>query len=364
MLPAVRHAPLLLSVAFLGVAGSFFLPGKTVFRGQVFTDVPPEHPFANAIESLRADGIVRGGNDATFRPESPINRAEFTMIVVDATVPRPQTGLCTAFLEQGGRTMPFSDVAKGAWYEAHVCTAFLQGMIGGFADGTFRPAESVSFGQAAKVLARAFHLSVGEEGDVWYRPFVDALARQRAIPPEITSVGSPITRGQMAEMIDRLRRSVTDRPSADLSSLEHGPVSQMTAVEREAFALINAEREQSGLTSLREHPLLLRAALRHADDMEARGFYAHTGSDGSGPEQRVRDTGYFQVDLATCGCRSWQYRYGENLLQGSFTPQQAVREWMQSTIHRDNILSPVFTDAALIQRGSSWVLVFGRIILQ
>ena len=47
----------------------------------------------------------------------------------------------------------------------------------------------------------------------WYAPYVHYLANRAAIPLTISSLDQMITRGQMAEIIFRLRTGNMDKPS-------------------------------------------------------------------------------------------------------------------------------------------------------
>lgn len=333
-----------------------------VFEAQLFTDVSVNHPQAEAIGYLQREGIASGYAAGTFEPQASINRAEFTRITNRAVAAAgPEQGkLCVAFERQGGRAQLFTDVPPGSWFEEDVCVARQRGVVNGYPDGSFKPASNITFAETAVVLARAFRLPLTADQASWYAPAVAALAERHAIPETIEGYDRPITRGEMAEMIWRLRAGVANRPSLEVASLEHGAAN----VEGEILELLNAERAKVSLPPLAMHPLLSRAAQSHAHDMEERDLYSHTGSDGRGPEDRIRDTSYLNVDIKTCNCRSWQYRYGENLLQGPFSPPDAVKIWMTSQIHRENILSPVFRDIGIAVQDESWVLVFGAIILQ
>lgn len=57
---------------------------RTVWaEGKMFADVRATHPYANAIETAGADGLLDvGGN---FRPDDPINRAELAKLTSSAT---------------------------------------------------------------------------------------------------------------------------------------------------------------------------------------------------------------------------------------------------------------------------------------
>lgn len=53
----------------------------------------------------------------------------------------------------------FSDVATNHWAYAQIKQAVSDGIVGGYADGTFKPANSVSYGAFSLMLARAFYAS-------------------------------------------------------------------------------------------------------------------------------------------------------------------------------------------------------------
>jgi len=162
-----------------------------------------------AVEYLLDQGIVSGYPDGTFRPENRINRAEFTKIVVNATVEDSSS-------IQGSGCFP--DV-QNEWFAPFICTAKASGMIGGYPDGTFQPAENVNFAEAAKIVMHAFGLETGEETEAWYENDVKALEERNAIPLSIQSLDQKISRGEMAEMVYRLHAGVRDEPSREFLDL-------------------------------------------------------------------------------------------------------------------------------------------------
>jgi len=110
---------------------------------------------------------------------------------------------------------------------------------------------------------------------------------------------------------------------------------------------LNSERAAAGLAPLRRSVLLSQAAERLSKDMEANGFFGHTGSDGSDNKTRIRDTGYG-------GCF-----FAENLTQGSNTATEAMQKWMGSSAHRENALSSRATEYGTARIGHTWVMTFG-----
>lgn len=156
-----------------------------------FSDVPSSHRNHRAIERLKELRIVQGYDGGGFKPGAPINRAEFTKIVMGAIGEGYDGGNC------------FPDVTD-QWFAPFVCAAKAQGIIGGYPDGTFGPERSVTFAEAAKIIAGAFALELDQETSVWYERFVRSLSLRKAIPVDIAAFNSPLTRAQMAEMIYRL----------------------------------------------------------------------------------------------------------------------------------------------------------------
>jgi uncharacterized protein YkwD len=96
--------------------------------------------------------------------------------------------------------------------------------------------------------------------------------------------------------------------------------------------LVNVERRSAGLQPLRENDKLNTAAQAHAADMAKRNYFSHDGLDGSTPSQRVTKAGYAWMMVA------------ENIAAGYETPEDTVRQWMESPPHRANILDPQLED--------------------
>ena len=186
-----------------------------------FSDFDQTHPNADAIYYLRAHGIVQGYADNSFRPTATINRAEFTKIIVGALL-EPGDADCGAYWgSDDGMGSPFSDVRGSDWFSNHVCRAYMEGLVAGYPDGTFRPAASINFAEAAKILANGFELPF-ESTDEWYEGYVRGLERKNAIPQSITRFDQRITRGEMAEMIYRLETGAKGDVNRTYEDIERG----------------------------------------------------------------------------------------------------------------------------------------------
>jgi hypothetical protein len=168
-----------------------------------FTDVFQSTPYAASIEQLRADGIVQGYADGTFRPDHHMNRAEFTKMIVGISEPVDRMLTCPT------EDLPFPDVTADAWYAPYVCVAWKFDWIRGYPDGTFGPSRTINFAEAAKIMVgdyfdNAYMAEHPPEGP-WYQPYFEKLTEFNALPESYRSPSQLITRGEMAEMLLRVR---------------------------------------------------------------------------------------------------------------------------------------------------------------
>lgn len=108
------------------------------------SDVPKTHPNSEAINSLFEQKIINGYPDGTFKPDSPINRAELTKLVV-ATKLTPSADTYKNC---------FPDVKK-EWFAPYICYAKEQGWIFGYDDGKFMPSNNVNRVEALKIILLA-----------------------------------------------------------------------------------------------------------------------------------------------------------------------------------------------------------------
>lgn len=112
-----------------------------------YPDVQPGHPFYPFIECLSNRRAVSGDVDASnnFNPYASLTRAR----AVKATV------LAMGFPLLNPPNPTFSDVPRLHPYYRYIETAVAQGIIGGYADGTFRPDNTVTRGQMSKIVVVA-----------------------------------------------------------------------------------------------------------------------------------------------------------------------------------------------------------------
>lgn len=114
-------------------------PRSNVRHG--LSDVPRSSWITPALDWAKANGIVTGYDDGTFRGGNAIGRANVVVILWRwATAP--------VVSEPHG----FSDVPAGGWADAALAWAKATGVVTGYADGTFRQSQPVSRGQLVPML--------------------------------------------------------------------------------------------------------------------------------------------------------------------------------------------------------------------
>lgn len=108
-----------------------------------FSDVPADHPFADAISWAQEAGLTGGYGDGTFRPGATVTRqAMVAWMWRLAGEPEPND---PPF---------FADVPAGHPFDAAIAWADEADLVEGYPDGTFRPAAPVTRQAAAAWLVR------------------------------------------------------------------------------------------------------------------------------------------------------------------------------------------------------------------
>ena len=117
-----------------------------------FSDIADQSQAAQvSIMKLAALGVLTGDNGlgGAYRPADTLTRAEFTKIAVYLA---GKEGSVSALASSASI---FKDVAKGAWYTGYVNVAQQNGMIKGYADGTFKPESTITYAEASTILLRS-----------------------------------------------------------------------------------------------------------------------------------------------------------------------------------------------------------------
>ncbi|WP_214625900.1 S-layer homology domain-containing protein [Paenibacillus agaridevorans] len=148
---AVRHVPTKVTMengSYYVLVNSLTNSTYTVIWHPIeFNDVI-DHWSREAVNDMGSRMVVEGTGNGLFNPDASITRSEFAAIMVRGLGLKPEN-----------ETSPFSDIAEGAWYADAVLTAYEYGLIDGYTDGTFRPADLISREQAMTILSRAMTIT-------------------------------------------------------------------------------------------------------------------------------------------------------------------------------------------------------------
>jgi len=175
----------------------------TLTRRHPFSDLAEGNWADDPVQYLVEEGVITGYADGTFRPNENVTRAQFAKMLVGALgweLVTPQTPT-------------FSDVPADYWAYSFVETAVSHGVLGGYADGTFRPNENVTRAQLAKMLftSRVWTMespAITNFGDVsesdWFYTYVQAASSAEVMSgydDHTFRPNAPATRAQVAKIL-------------------------------------------------------------------------------------------------------------------------------------------------------------------
>ncbi|MFF2912095.1 S-layer homology domain-containing protein [Paenibacillus sp. NPDC057934] len=154
-------------------------------------------------------GLIKGFEDGTFRPNGIITRVEFVTLVN------------RLFAYKGTSDVTFKDVPADAWFASQVSAAVQAGYLKGFPDGTFQPGKSLSRVEAAVMVAKLVPLLL-KEGENPLEAFKDkgsvpaygrdplaallAAGYIKGFPDQTVGPGKPLTRAEAVVLLDRVMK--------------------------------------------------------------------------------------------------------------------------------------------------------------
>ncbi|BBD64637.1 S-layer domain-containing protein [Nostoc commune NIES-4072] len=112
-----------------------------------FNDVPSNFWGRRFIDVLSSRGILKGFPDYSFRPNQPVNRAEFAAI------------LQKAFDQEPSKTaIAFQDVPAKFWATSAIDQAISAGFLKGYPKKTFKPQQNITRVQVLVALVSGLNL--------------------------------------------------------------------------------------------------------------------------------------------------------------------------------------------------------------
>jgi len=120
----------------------------------------------------------------------------------------------------------------------------------------------------------------------------------------------------------------------------------VTLLEREAMELVNEKRSAYGLDALTLSGELSVKARIKSQEMKDLGYFSHTSPTYGSPFDMMKALGIRY------------YSAGENIAMGYRTAEAVVNAWMNSTSHRENILSTRYTSMGIGYADGYWTQWF------
>ncbi len=170
-----------------------------------FSDLPESHECYNAVTYLVSEGVVAGYPDGTFQPEKAVSRVEALKFIYEGLKESVSEG-----------NLPFSDVSKEEWYGGYLYTAYSNGVVNGYSDGTFKPTNAVNKAEFYKILFNGMGVDVNPnlekdpfkdvKADEWFAPFVAYAKELGIIDSDVKYLNADegMTRGEVAYAIFKL----------------------------------------------------------------------------------------------------------------------------------------------------------------
>ena len=159
-----------------GTTDTTFSPSNSVTRGQMitwlyryagspevsattkFADVKSSDYYAKAVAWATAQGITNGTSDTTFSPEQDVTRAEMITFLYRYSQAVGKTD------SETGKSN-FADVASNKFYAPAVAWGASNGVVAGYADGTYRPGAKCTRAEGLTFIYRAVTHTKGLKDD-------------------------------------------------------------------------------------------------------------------------------------------------------------------------------------------------------
>ena len=167
-----------------------------------FSDVKENNSHYQAILELADRGVINGYTDGTFKPGNAVTRGQAAKIIA---------GILK--LDTTNITAQFSDVSATYEHAGAINALYKEGIISGYADGTFKPGNPITRAQMAKILTKAFKLADGNANNLpftdvnkagEFAPYIQALVDHNITKGTTATTYAPltnVTRGQLATFV-------------------------------------------------------------------------------------------------------------------------------------------------------------------
>ncbi|MBQ6697777.1 MAG: S-layer homology domain-containing protein, partial [Oscillospiraceae bacterium] len=161
-----------------------------------FTDLDSHTWAEDAINTLAADGIIKGTSASTFSPAANITRADFAILLV------------RAFKLESENTENFADVSASDYFASELAIARNNGIVSGIGDNKFAPRNSITRQDMMVIVYRALS-SLPLEGSE-AQPNVGAAMNDSPVDYQNRDVTEPQRDGDRRMAVDEVLSQYPD----------------------------------------------------------------------------------------------------------------------------------------------------------
>lgn len=141
-------------------------PAPTPATAATFPDVGRDYWARPFIQALAQRNVITGFADGTFRPDEPVDRAEFAAMIQKAFNQKPVRDISAG---------AFTDVPPDYWAASAIEEAYETGFMGGYPGTLFLPDQEIPKVQAIVALANGLNLTAsGSASDIVSTYYTDA----------------------------------------------------------------------------------------------------------------------------------------------------------------------------------------------
>lgn len=330
----MKRSRFIFSITMTGflTASLFTVPAEAAS----FSDVYPVERAYTAIEEMAAREVISGFPDGTFRQNEPVTRAQSAIFAGRMLNITPNTATRSTFTDLSPNQKAYPYIAK----------LTREGVFS--MNDRFYPDRPLTRAEMAIILVKAFHLQGAMDtpfSDVPDRlkaaPYIHALAASGITSGVGNNLYDPdgiVTRGQMAIFmanIVQFQQPGTAPEAPTKPSYDIDPNFTSNATEQQIFLLVNQERINARVHTLKLANDLSYVARVKSKDMRDHDYFDHTSPAYGSPFNMMKD---FDLTYTSAG---------ENIAAGQDTALHVMDSWMNSPGHRQNILNPNFTEIGI-----------------
>mgnify|MGYP000896861683 CR=1 FL=1 len=166
----------------------------TAMADTTLTSVQSSTEQSAAIERLGGLAIMQGDPNGDFRANDSLTRAEFAKIAVITG------GFKAEAVALASEKAAFRDVKANAWYIGYINAAFKEGLIKGYEDNTFRPAQTISNQEVATVILRL--LGYTDLTGTWPANYLN-LVKEQGLLTDSGAGKAKAVRGEVAVLVSK-----------------------------------------------------------------------------------------------------------------------------------------------------------------